>query len=904
MKQIKQSIEAISSRNRWLTSVAIGAMMLPTSILAQDGGEAVLEEVVVVASYRGSLERSLDLKRDAIGFRESIVAEDIGKFPDLNLAESLQRIPGIAITRDNGEGQQVTLRGLGPQFTRVQLNGMSISSSAIGGTDQRTRGREFDFDIFPSELFNRIDVSKTPTADLEEGGIAGTMSLRAAKPFDFDGFEAAVSIQGSYNDLADSADPRLHVLVSNEYETWGWILQGAYSERSVQVEGSSSVDWTTPGTSPLDLNFPVDSNITDPADQAALESVLFPRLPRTEFQQTERERIGFAGALAFRPSDETEFGVDVLYAQLDRETFRSNLDAVFRTQSDIEVIDITTSNGALSTGTFRNVERRSESREVIDSTDVLQIAFNGSHHFSDAFSAEALVGFAESEFDNPRVTTWLFQAVDTEVTLDFTGDPRLPSITTPVDLSDASSYTTAALRIRPENIQDESFTARVDFELGDEESNLHFGLGLTEYEKDRFQSRNDRAVTLPDAGAYSRLLPVSNIASDIGNNGQFPSVYHVADVPVANTTQFLATTGEMVTAPGLSNAGVISENETWKVEESTLAAYVAGNIETELLGKELSVNAGVRLVQTDQTAAGFSNGESVSIENDYTDVLPSVSLKLGLSDDMVVRVSAAQTMTRPSLASLAPNTSVDIGNTGNGGNPKLQPFRATQIDLGWEWYFEEGGILSMGAFYKNISGFIVSEAEEIPLRDLGIPLDSLDPQGFEGVTLDTLFTVTRPVNSRDPADLTGLEFVIQKPLNGIVEGLGVIANYTYVTSEVEALSGAVAITTTLPGLSENSFNLTAYYENEKFSGRLSYNWRDEFVQSSNIRDRTGLLRTRDTAGFLDLSASYNLNDNISLTLEGINLLDTEEYTFVGRPDLFNRFIHTGPQWFFGVRANF
>ena len=202
-------------------SVVLGAMSLCLGIPGAGAAKAepVIEEIVVVASYRDRLAASIDLKRRATAFRDSIVAEDIGKFPDLNLAEALQRISGVAISRDNGEGQQVTVRGLGPEFTRVHLNGMSISSSAIGGTDQGSRGREFDFDIFPSELFTRIDIEKSPLASQEEGGIAGRMNLRTVKPFDYDGFTVSASGQAGYSELADKTDPRLHALVSNRNGT-------------------------------------------------------------------------------------------------------------------------------------------------------------------------------------------------------------------------------------------------------------------------------------------------------------------------------------------------------------------------------------------------------------------------------------------------------------------------------------------------------------------------------------------------------------------------------------------------------------------------------------------------------------------------------------------------------------
>src|SRR4051812_42285230 len=204
---------------------------------AASAGESAIDEVVV-SGYRRSLEASLDIKKDAIGAVDAIVAEDIAKFPDLNLAESIQRIPGVSIARDAGEGRQVTVRGLGPQFTRVRVNGME-AMSANGGTDAAggtNRDRSFDFNTFASELFNAITVRKTASADIEEGSLGATVDLRAARPFDFQGFQFASSIQGSYNDIEDKIDPRAALLVSDRFfdGKFGALLSAAYSGRKLR----------------------------------------------------------------------------------------------------------------------------------------------------------------------------------------------------------------------------------------------------------------------------------------------------------------------------------------------------------------------------------------------------------------------------------------------------------------------------------------------------------------------------------------------------------------------------------------------------------------------------------------------------------------------------------------------
>ena len=238
---------------RCISAVSIGLCTLPGQLLAQEttpeSAAALLEEVTVTG-FRGSLSKALDQKRDAVNVRESIMAEDIGKFPDLNIAEAIQRVPGVAISREGGEGRQISLRGFGPQFTRATLNGMEVPASTDGldSGGGINSGRSFDFNVFASELFNRVDIQKTTTASMEEGGIAGTVDLYSAKPFDYSGFKSSLSLQDGYNSLTSEHDPRVAFLVSNTFadDKLGALLSVAYSQRTVRQEGFGTVRWTTP----------------------------------------------------------------------------------------------------------------------------------------------------------------------------------------------------------------------------------------------------------------------------------------------------------------------------------------------------------------------------------------------------------------------------------------------------------------------------------------------------------------------------------------------------------------------------------------------------------------------------------------------------------------------------------
>jgi TonB-dependent receptor len=289
-----------------------------SAVLAQQASQAdtVDLEEVVVSGYRRSLEASLDIKRDAVGAVDAIVAEDIAKFPDLNLAESIQRIPGVSIARDAGEGRQVTVRGLGPQFTRVRVNGME-AMSANGGTDAAggtNRDRSFDFNTFASELFNAITIRKTSAAEVEEGSLGATVDLRVARPFDYAERTIVTSLQGSYNDIEEGLDPRGAVLISDRFfdEKLGALISAAYSERQLLDEGSSTVRWQSGGFTGLGAGYPATA-----PNLAALNAANHPRIPRYDQYEHDQKRLGVTSSVQWAPSESTLLTVDGLYSRFE-----------------------------------------------------------------------------------------------------------------------------------------------------------------------------------------------------------------------------------------------------------------------------------------------------------------------------------------------------------------------------------------------------------------------------------------------------------------------------------------------------------------------------------------------------------------------------------------------------------
>ncbi|MGH8130851.1 MAG: TonB-dependent receptor, partial [Steroidobacteraceae bacterium] len=381
-------------------------------------------EEIVVKGFRSSLNASLSEKKDATGAVDVIIAEDIADFPDLNLAESLQRIPGVAISRAGGEGRQVSVRGLGPAFTTTRINGMEALATggftdALGGNN-RTRG--FDFNAFDSELFNRLAIYKTSVAELEEGGLGATLDLRTARPFDFSGLTLAASGQLGYNDRSEDSDPRASFLVSNTFADGklGVLFSAALSERSIRDEGSSTVRWSS-GEDFGSVDGVVLTPTNDPDHE--VNQAWHPRIPRYDSYEQTTERLGFSAALQFRPGDDTEISFDLLQSRSETTRDEAFIQAALNNGTAVAATDIsnyTIRNDAIVAAELTNARLLSERRHDELEVDFSQYVLSLEHAFTDAIRIEALAGTAESEFDNP-VQRYVILQKDGDFSYDMTG---------------------------------------------------------------------------------------------------------------------------------------------------------------------------------------------------------------------------------------------------------------------------------------------------------------------------------------------------------------------------------------------------------------------------------------------------------------------------------------------------
>lgn len=912
-----------------LLALSIGLALSGTA-LAQDAGTTNPTDLdtVTVTGYRASVEKALDIKRGEAGVVDAIVAEDIGKFPDLNLAESLQRIPGVVITREAGEGRNISVRGLGPDFTRVRINGMEALTT-VGAGDQSggtNRGRGFDFNVFASDLFSQLLVRKTASADVEEGSLGATVDLRTARPFDYDGFTFAASGQAGYNAMAEKADPRMAALISNTFAngTFGALLSVAYSERQALEEGSNTGRWAN---GPSNGGF----SATSPFAAARSADVYHPRFPRYVQMEHEQKRLGVTGTLQWKPSDATEFSLDALYSKIDATrdehyieaiSFSRNRDsatgALRRPDRDgkpsMIVKNGVIENNALVYGEFDNVDIRSENRHDEWSTEFKQLSLNGQHRFGDDFTLSGKIGISRSKHENPVQTTVIMDKYDVDnYSYDYRGNSRFPTLNYGIDPTNPAGWELAEIRLRPQYVDNDFDTGQLDFNWNISPGfRLKGGVLAKDYTFKTTELRRASELAVPNFADGTKIVPVdmTTQAGLKGINGS-PSNWVVPDLnAIADQFDIYSNSGIFAVAPRANNVR--------SVEEKDRGAYLMGEFSTELGSLPLSGNVGVRYVRTKQSSTGLStlaSGTVSTTENrTYNDTLPSFNLVAEVSPDFLIRLGAAKVMSRPGLGSLTPGATVAVAGgarTISSGNPDLEPIRATNVDLGFEWYFSEGAMAGIGLFYKDIESFVQTTREVRPYADSGLPAALLIGTGASP-TDD--FTYSRPVNTPG-GELHGVEANYTQPftfLPGKWSNLGVQLNYTWVESQIQYLNaaGQPVMKTDLTGLSKSSWNATLFYEGKTFSGRVSATNRDDYLTQApgtetgfNLDGYHGMTGTT----VIDASIRYTISDQLELSLEGINLTNeaSDEWVYspaTGRLPL--QYTETGRQFLLGVRYKF
>lgn len=914
---------------KMLAAVSLSVLATGTAYAQSQPGEAPAQdaaadegEAIVVTGFRQSLEAALNLKRENVGAVDAIVAEDIAKFPDQNLAESLQRIPGISITRDGGEGRSITVRGLSSQFTRVRVNGMETIATSTDGA-AANRDRAFDFNVFASELFSSLVVNKTAAASLDEGSLGAVVDLNTGNPLGGKaGFKAALSVIGSYNDLSKDVGPRVAGLLSwrNDAGTLGASVSAAYSKTNTLELGNNSVRWAQARFDRVDATncFTTQNSggtyvPSAACDRAALS--FHPRIPRYGEVAHDRERLGLTGSVQFSPTDATKISIDALYSKYDASREEQWGEVLLRSnERSINVVSpVYDANNNMISATLNDAWVRTERYLRKSSTEFYQVGGTWDQDLSDNFRFTMLGGVSRSNADIPVETTIIFDDRDAQgYSYDYT-DMARPRLTFGTSVTDPANFQLAEIRDRPSNVTNRFKTAQLRTEWDVTEGfTVKAGAVWRRFNFDTEAFTRDTAVcgnggtslVTSTSGTIACSptslfgptavygFPVTTALSELFTLGK-------AGQPAGNTNSWLVPNLEATTAftnlysrPLVNDAGNIRG-----VQESTKGAYLQFDAKGDLLGLEYALNAGIRYAKTDQSSYGLVSGVAATVKRSYDDWLPSANLAVYPTESTIIRFAIADVMTRPTLGSLTPGGSADGFNFRvTSGNPFLEPFRATNYDLAFEWYFAPQAVLSVALFKKDVKTFTQSASiTGATFAQTGLPASVLNPSSPAALNpaLQTqpIWTLATTVNGSG-ATLKGVELAAQIPFSAFTSGFlgnfGILANATFIDSNANfnlqgpaiAPGGAlqnVALTNTLSNVSKKAYNGTFYYDDGAFSARVMVSYRGRYHEGAS---GTGnLLEGYGATTNVDASVRYKLTEWMELSVEGNNLLDTYRYRF-------------------------
>lgn len=849
-------------------AICISAALIPAQAAEQEAKEQIKEseqvEVIEITGIRNALTSSMTEKRQASQVQDSISATDIGEFSDANIAEALQRVPGIQIgSSDSGEGDSVALRGL--RQTLSLVDGRTVFT---GGT------RNVNYSDIPSEAMKRVDVTKSAMAKQIEGGISGNIDMRRLKSTDFTDFKAAVTVGAEYADLAadvdelDPVSPKISLVLGNNWQTgmgdFGALLAVNYQERQAAFERSKTFRWRD--------DVPEEFNPPEGAKVSYGNNIVF--------GQEETERTNVLLGFDWVPNNDLSLFLDTGFTQYE-SVQRREAQVFSHKIKDLTAITFDDS-GHIVTTQFNKATYNALSQYNVRDTDGYNVAIGGEYSLGNMqFNAE--VSYTDSDSHKEEVNMKPeAKSQNNVLNMDYTNARhRAPSVSVfsggePLDVSDPDNYKLRQYRDRTQDLTGSETAARFDFTYDLDDGVIEsIDAGIR--------------VTSRDAVRDSFDLKVNNPAGDLTVPDELDGLF------IAGSDNFYAKEGGVTRPQGMVIAdskflrdnkeavlqayGIGSiydtplENDTYDFTEKTYAAYAQLNMVSELAGIPVSGNVGVRAVKTDISSTGAvlqedGSYEPLTVDTDENHILPSLNVKFDLSDELLLRFAASTTMGRPSFMAMSPSTTnLNYEEfTGKAGNPYLKAFTSDNADVSLEWYFNDNSYVAGSLFYKKVDGFLRTDTIQ---------------QTYDGVEFD----ITSQTNGEE-GDIKGLEVAYQQFfdfLPGYFQHLGVQLNGTWIDSE--APSTIEGRDLPLEGLSEYSYNVVGIYAHKKFSARIAWNWRDDYFHEVNNDDAV----FREASGSLSASMSYRASKNLKVSLKGKNLTRTELHSYyenMERPENF------------------
>ncbi|MES1197188.1 MAG: TonB-dependent receptor [Pseudomonadota bacterium] len=927
-----------------VSTMAVAALATPA--LAQSSSSSTTatttdSDTIVVTGLRGSLQRSLDIKRNAVGVVDAISAEDIGKFPDSNLAAAIQRIPGISVSRgvsslastggpsSMGNATEITVRGFGPSFNQTLFDGREQATG--------TSSRAFDFSSVGADFVGQVDVLKTPDASMSSGAIGATINIQYPKPFDHPGMRLAASFAENYAPDEGEYTPNAGLLFSDTFnnDTFGILADIAYSDVKNRANHINIQGWE--GTTASQFASTVSG--TDPNKPA-----WFIQDYGIYQEHNEDKRVDGRVVLQWRPASDWLLTLNDNYSRDELTQHEYGFSVWF------------------NAGSLQNVQLNNNGTVV----DFLQP--NTPTDFQGQINAQVIesneVGF-NARWDQSSNMSWIFDADHSESKLNPGGEysafdadvgygPSVPgglygvgigiagigsnSLPYPTgygpagDKSDFLDSTLLGSHVFPITSQQNDDKVDQIKIMGDwsaDDLTLRFGIHYLEDEKQLSNygnfGNNDwqafagygpnsgngtgHGVDLPDSvtntfGSFS----TSGFINGFSGAGNLPPNILVADPNVV--LNYLQSLGAAAANPGCctpafdgTNRIALDPGSVQDIKEATTALFFTSDYSTKLADMPLRISAGARYEETHLTSDGigrtpiqiqvqasdhtayfttFSATSTLSQGNTYRYLLPNLDVNLSLTDDIKLRLDASRTLTRPPLNFLTPDVNFSgsprVGALGgSGGNPDLLPYLSDNLDIGLEWYYAPNSYVSGDVFVKEVTNFIVGGTTSVTLN---API--LDAGGTQTAATST-WTVTSNVNGPS-AEIRGLELAWQHLFGDT--GFGFQANATFVDTDKPYDTNNLSVSGfAVTGLA-NSANLVAFYDKNGLQGRIAVNWRDEYLDHfGQLQNGAAVYGSEPTfvnaATTVDASTSYDINDHFQVYFEGLNLTN-ETYSTHGR----------------------
>ncbi len=907
---------------------------------------------IVVTGLRGSLDNARGIKRAASGIVDAISTQDIGKLPDANLAESLQRITGVSIDRSGGEGAFITVRGFGPEFNTVLVNGRQIATP----TDpSQASGRAFSFDTLASELVSGVEVYKSATARYQSGGVGSTVNIKIARPFDYKERKISASVDANYDRNSRKFAPDASFLFADTFADgkFGVLLSGTYQHRYTLLKQAQTDGWLVNPAVPAGE---VNGGKGTVSDSNPAGNIFVPQNFDTKVTREDRERIGGTLVLQYRPSDDVTVTADALYSKFTNKTdarsyghwfTASNLTDV-TTDANGTVTDITQASGVATDFHDKKFDKRTNTREfglnvewkvspnltaTVDGTYSLAKEDPNGGRQAYLSLLGYLTGSSRYQSDG-SILPWQTETLPTFANPaspcgSAVTNSGTPGSTTPV--GGGEPLCQHVMLLRGYGIRDEVGQGRADLAYKADSDvglvNANFGLYYSHDKKDTSLFSNDGGtgcttcgynLPAPPGVAISTYNAGDKFLSGISGSDRLPTQWLTFDGPAlfdAITAQQRVNNPNFTFAPPLVNDTIVTER--------VLGAYLETEFKGELAGNPIAIVGGVRFEDTQTSINGLATAYTalVKLANDqtqygstssgttrtvgkahYLDILPNIALKWQVSDKFTVRFAASQTITRPTLEQLSPVTTLVTLRPGNfaasRGNPDLKPFKSNNLDISLEYYYAPGSYISIGGYLKNVNNFIVLNQTTGTVADAnGAPL--IDP----GTGLPAQFTVTAPVNGQD-ATVRGIEAAWQYSIGDT--GFGFQLNGTLVGSNRKLDPRNLTNKFALTGLS-NSANAVLFYDKNGIEARVAYNWRDSFLQYLAPPPLNGagqaVTQVRPYSQ-VDASVTYHITPQFAVFAEGANLTNSRTLKYAYYQNQFLYAEDSGRRFKFGARVNF